>query len=40
MKTLKILLVMALMISAFNSAEAQRVVKVYPKHGTIVTTVH
>ncbi len=40
MKTLKILLVMALMIGAFNSAEAQRVVKVYPRHGTVVTTVH
>jgi len=40
MKSLKILLVLALMLGAFGSAEAQRVVKVYPRHGTVVTTVH
>ena len=40
MKTLKILLVTALMLGAFGNAEAQRVVKVYPRSGTVVTTVH
>lgn len=40
MKTLKILLVIGLMLGAFGSAEAQRVVRVYPKKGTVVTTIH
>lgn len=40
MKTLKILLVLALMLGAFGNANAQRVVKVYPRYGTVVTTVH
>ena len=40
MKTLKILLVTALLLGAFGNAEAQRVVRVYPKYGTVVTTVH
>ena len=40
MKTLKIFLVLALMLGAFGSVEAQRVVKFYPRYGTVVTTVH
>lgn len=41
MKNLKIILTFFMIFGSINFATAQRkVVKVYPKHGTIVTNVH
>ncbi len=41
MKSLKLLLTAIILISTLGAANAQRtVVKVYPKHGTVVKTIH
>lgn len=41
MKNLRMVLVMMLVVGMTSWATAQRkVVKVYPKHGTVVTTIH
>ena len=40
MKNLKVFLVIVAFFGALTASTAQRVVKVYPKHGTVVTTVH
>lgn len=40
MKSLKILLVLVLILGGFLHGNAQRVVKVYPRHGTVVTKVY
>ena len=41
MKNLKIVLVALALLGTVISTEAQRkVVKVYPRHGTVVTTIH
>jgi len=41
MKNLKTILFIVICIGAFTLASAQRsVVRVYPKHGTVVTTIH
>ncbi len=41
MKNLKIVMIVLVFLGTMLSANAQRkVVKVYPRHGTIVTTVH
>jgi len=41
MKKLKLVMIAVVFLGAFVSANAQRkVVKIYPKHGTVVTKVH
>ncbi len=40
MKKLRILLIVVALFGALSAVNAQRVVKVYPKHGTVVTTIH
>lgn len=40
MKNLKVLLVIVTFLGALTASNAQRIVKVYPKYGTVVTTVH
>ena len=41
MKNFKIIMIAMVLLGTLFSANAQRrVVKVYPKHGTVVTTVH
>ncbi|GGD58845.1 DUF6515 family protein [Muriicola marianensis] len=40
MKKLRILLIVVALFGAMSAVNAQRVVKVYPKHGTVVTTIH
>ncbi len=39
MKSLKILLILALLIGSFNTLEAHKI-KVYHRHGTVVAKVH
>ena len=40
MKNLKVFLVIVAFFGALTASTAQRAVKVYPKHGTVVTTIH
>ncbi len=40
MKKLRNLLILVTLFGALNAANAQRVVRVYPNHGTVVTTIH
>ena len=40
MKNLKLVLVIIAFFGMLSAGNAQRIVKVYPKHGTVVTTVH
>ncbi|NER10953.1 hypothetical protein SAMN06265375_10265 [Muriicola jejuensis] len=40
MKKLRIILIIAALFGTLSAANAQRVVKVYPRHGTVVTTIH
>ncbi len=40
MKNVKIILVAAILFGTLSSLSAQRIVKVYPRHGTVVTTLH
>ncbi len=40
MKSLKVVLVIIAFFGMLSAGNAQRIVKVYPKHGTVVTTIH
>ncbi len=40
MKSLKLLVIIILLVGATSSISAQRTVKVYPKYGTVVTTLY
>ncbi len=40
MKGLKLLVIIILLVGATSSVSAQRTVKVYPKYGTVVTTLY
>jgi hypothetical protein len=40
MKSLKLLVVIVLLVGATSSVSAQRTVKVYPRYGTVVTTLY
>lgn len=40
MKALKLLIVLTLILGGIQFTSAQRVVKVYPRHGTVVTKVY
>jgi len=40
MKSLKLLVIIVLLVGAASTVAAQRTVKVYPRHGTVVTTVY
>ena len=40
MKNLKVFVVIVAFFGALTASTAQRAVKVYPKHGTVVTTIH
>jgi hypothetical protein len=40
MKYLKAVLVMIAFLGMISAGNAQKIVKVYPKHGTVVTTIH
>lgn len=40
MKSLKLLAIIILLVGTTSTVAAQRTVKVYPKHGTVVTTIY
>jgi hypothetical protein len=40
MKSLKLLVITILLVGATSAVTAQRTVKVYPRHGTVVTTLY
>ncbi|WP_372973744.1 DUF6515 family protein [Muriicola sp.] len=40
MKKLRILLIAVALLGALSAVNAQRVVRAYPNHGTVVTTIH
>lgn len=40
MKSLKLLVIIILLVGATSAVSAQRTVKVYPGHGTVVTTLY
>ena len=40
MKNLKVVLLVMIFLGGMATVNAQRVVKIYPKHGVVVTTLH